>query len=179
MRALFLDRDGVINKEVNYCHTIEDFEFLPDVFRVVKSFNDAGYKVIVITNQAGIAKGKFTLDDFHVLNGWMLDQFQRNSALIDAVYFCPHHQDGYGEYAIDCECRKPNPGMIISAKNEFRIDLSSSILVGDKIIDVKAGLSAGVGRNFLIRTGHAIDQSDEHIADGVLNSLAELLRYID
>ena len=109
----------------------------------------------------------------------MLERFKENSVLIDAVYFCPHHPDGEGEYAINCDCRKPNPGMILTARDELGVDLAKSILVGDKVIDVKAGINAGIGRNFLIRTGHKINAEEEEIADAVLNSLDDLCQYIE
>ncbi len=168
-KALFLDRDGVINKEKNYLYKIEDFEFIDGVFESCKFFQDRGYEIIIITNQAGIARGYYTEEDFHRLNNWMLDEFKKRGINISKVYFCPHHPDFTGE----CECRKPNPGMILQAQKEFGLDLSSSILVGDKESDIKAGKNAGVGLNILVRSGHKVDEKNTQ-ADLVLESIKDL-----
>lgn len=149
-KALFLDRDGVINKEKNYLYKIEDFEFIDGVFETCKYFQDKGYLIIVITNQAGIARGKYTEKDYQILTDWMMNEFKKQDINIKKVYHCPHHPDFSGE----CECRKPNPGMILQAQQEFDIDLSQSILVGDKNSDIEAGINAGVKMNYLVRTGH-------------------------
>ena len=148
-KALFLDRDGVINKEKNYLYKIEDFEFIDGVFETCKYFQDNGYLIIVITNQAGIARGKYTEDDYQTLTNWMIKEFEKNNIKISKVYYCPHHPDFSG----DCECRKPNPGMILQAKKFFDIDLSQSILVGDKNSDIEAGINAGIKINYLVKTG--------------------------
>lgn len=151
-KALFLDRDGVVNKEKNYLYKIEDFEFIDGVFETCKYFQDNGYLIIIITNQAGIARGKYTEDDYEILTNWMIKEFEKQNIKISKVYHCPHHPDFSGE----CECRKPNPGMILKAQKEFDIDLSQSILVGDKNSDIEAGIKAGVGMNYLVETGHKI-----------------------
>lgn len=151
-KALFLDRDGVINVEKNYVYKIEDFEFVEGIFEVLKYFQDKGYLLIVITNQAGIGRGYYTEEDFHVLNNWMLEEFKKKEIHITKVYYCPYHPEhGIGEYKRDSLDRKPNSGMILQAQKEFNIDLSASILVGDKESDVEAGLRAGIVSNILIR----------------------------
>ena len=127
-KALFLDRDGVINKEINYLYKIDDFVFNKGIFRICKHFSLNGYKIIIITNQAGIARGYYDIDDFKILNNWMIKQFLKRKIKIDAVYFCPHHPD----FTRESNCRKPNPGMIFKAQKEYNIDLSKSILIGDK-----------------------------------------------
>lgn len=151
-KALFLDRDGVINKEKNYLYKIEDFEFIDGVFETCKYFQDKGYLIIVITNQAGIARGKYTEKDYQILTDWMMNEFKKQDINIKKVYHCPHHPDFSGE----CECRKPNPGMILQAQQEFDIDLSQSILVGDKNSDIEAGIKVGIEKNYLVNTGHKI-----------------------
>ena len=151
-KALFLDRDGVINKEKNYLYKIEDFEFIDGVFETCRYFQEQGYLIIIITNQAGIARGKYTENDFDILNRWMLKEFQKENVIISKVYHCPHHPDFSGE----CECRKPKPKMILDAKDDFNLDLNKSILVGDKNTDIEAGINAGIKNNFLITTGHVI-----------------------
>jgi len=150
-KALFLDRDGVINIEKNYVYKIEDFEFIDGIFELTKSFQDKGYLIIVITNQAGIGRGYYTAKDFHVLNDWMIDQFKQKGITITDVYYCPFHPThGIDEYKQDSFDRKPNPGMILKAKNQYDINLSESILIGDKDSDIQAGENARVGENILI-----------------------------
>lgn len=147
-KALFLDRDGVINVEKNYVHRIEDFEFMPGIFDLCTTASGLGFRLIVITNQAGIARGYYTEEDFQRLTDWMLGEFKRHGVEIDRVYHCPYHPTaGIGEYRQESFHRKPNPGMILQAKKDFRLDLSNCILVGDKESDLEAGRAAGVGHN--------------------------------
>ncbi|MCT7433172.1 D-glycero-beta-D-manno-heptose 1,7-bisphosphate 7-phosphatase [Aliarcobacter cryaerophilus] len=154
-KALFLDRDGVINKEKNYLYKIEDFEFIDGVFETCKYFQDKGYLIIIITNQAGIARGKYTEDDYQILTDWMIKKFEKKEIKISKVYYCPHHPHFSGK----CQCRKPNPGMILQAQNDFDIDLSQSILVGDKNSDIEAGINSGIKMNYLVQTGHKIEEN--------------------
>jgi len=147
-RALFLDRDGVINVERNYVYRIEEFEFLPGIFDLCRSAQDADLSPIVITNQAGIGRGYYTEDDFQRVTAWMLDQFQLRDIRIGHVYHCPFHPTaGIGEYRRESFDRKPNPGMILKARDDFALDLANSVLVGDKDSDLEAGRTAGVGHN--------------------------------
>jgi D-glycero-D-manno-heptose 1,7-bisphosphate phosphatase len=167
-KALFLDRDGVINKEKNYLYKIDDFEFIDGVFEICKYFQDKGYLIIVITNQAGIARGKYSEADFNKLTKWMIQEFEKQNIKISKVYYCPHHPDFTGE----CECRKPKPKMILDAQQEFNIDLAHSILVGDKNSDIEAGINVGIKNNYLISTGHKIEQNKFEVK--ILNNLKEL-----
>jgi len=146
-RAVFLDRDGVVNVEKNYVCKIEDFEFMPGIFDLCRKYRDEGYLLIIITNQAGIARGFYTEEQFLSLTDWMMEKFNEQGITITKVYFCPHHPDFTGE----CECRKPNPGMILQAAKEFDIDLTQSILIGDKESDMEAGKRAGVRVNMNIK----------------------------
>lgn len=168
-KALFLDRDGVINKEKHYLYKIEDFEFIHGVFSTCKHFQDKGYLIIIITNQSGIARGKYSDKDFHILTSWMIQEFEKENIKISEVYYCPHHPSISGK----CECRKPKPKMIQDASKKFNIDLKKSILVGDKNSDIKAGLNAGILNNYLISTGHFIDKNQFNVT--VLNNLEELI----
>jgi D-glycero-D-manno-heptose 1,7-bisphosphate phosphatase len=145
-KALFLDRDGVINIDKGYVHKIEDFEFIEGIFDLCKSYQDKGYLIIVITNQAGIARGYYTEEDFLKLSEWMKKEFAKRNVIITDIFYCPHHPDFTGE----CECRKPKPGMILKAAKKYNIDLSESILIGDKITDIEAGKRAGIRFNYLI-----------------------------
>lgn len=164
--AVFLDRDGVINQESEYVHRIEDFHFIDGVFDACRQLSKAGFRLIVITNQAGIARGYYTEDDFHYLTRWMLEKFTLHGIEIDDVYYCPHHPvHGIGSYHRNCDCRKPGPEMILRAAREHSLDLSQSILVGDKVSDIEAGRSAGVGCCVLVHSGHAPDRKDLDKAD--------------
>lgn len=175
--ALFLDRDGVINKEKEYLYKIEDFEFIDGVFEACRYFQCLGCLLIVITNQAGIARGYYTERDFNDLNDWMVKQFRREEISIDHVYYCPHHPNGVvGQYSIDCNCRKPGSGMLFQAVEDYGVDLRRSILVGDKVSDIYAGRHAGVGRNILVTTGHVLTHKEKLEGDLVVNSLADLIK---
>lgn len=145
-KALFLDRDGVINIEKDYVFRIKDFEFVPGIFDLCSKFQREGFKIFIITNQAGIARGYYTYQDFQNLTSWMINEFSHNGIQISKVYYCPHHPELSGP----CSCRKPNPGMMFEASEEFNLDLSQSILIGDKISDIIAGKNAGLGLNILI-----------------------------
>lgn len=145
-KALFLDRDGVINVEKNYVYRIEDFEFVEGIFELCACAQDLGFKLIVITNQAGIGRGYYTDDDFELLSRWMRDEFRSRGIEINRVYHCPYHPTaGVGEYRRESFDRKPNPGMILSAQRDFELDLSQCVLIGDKDSDIEAGRTAGVG----------------------------------
>ncbi len=147
-RALFLDRDGVINVDHGYVHHKSNFQFIDGIFDLMTEATRRGYYLFVVTNQSGIARGLYTERDFHELTDWMCNQFSYRGVHIKKVYFSPYHpSEGIGEYRKDDCSRKPKPGMIIQAKADFGIDLSKSILIGDKDTDIQAGLAAGVGRN--------------------------------
>jgi D-glycero-D-manno-heptose 1,7-bisphosphate phosphatase len=171
-KALFLDRDGVINVEKNYVYKIEDFEFVEGIFDTLKIYNQAGHILIIITNQAGIGRGYYSEEAFNKLNSWMLKVFQDRGVHIHKVYYCPCHPEfGLGKYKQDCSFRKPKPGMILQAAKEFNIDLANSILVGDKGTDIKAGINAGVGKNILLTN----EQNDKY--KHVISSIKELAQY--
>lgn len=149
--ALFLDRDGVINVDHGYVHRPEDFEFIPGIFDLVRAANEKGYRVVVVTNQAGIGRGYYSEEQFHKLNDWMCERFVEQGCKIDKVYFCPFHPEhGVGSYKRDSEFRKPNPGMLLLAAKEMNLKLNQSILVGDKNSDIDAAASAGVQQRFLL-----------------------------
>lgn len=151
--ALFLDRDGVVNVDKGYVHTPEETEFIPGIFELVADANARGYKVIIVTNQAGIGRGYYTEEVFHGYMDWVRAEFEARGARIDAVYFCPHHPEhGVGEYKQLCECRKPKPRMILQAAEEHGIELGNSVMLGDKQSDMQAAEAAGVGRRVLVET---------------------------
>jgi D-glycero-D-manno-heptose 1,7-bisphosphate phosphatase len=151
-RAVFLDRDGTINEESEYLYKVEECRFLPGVKEAVKRLNSAGYLVVVVTNQSGIARGYYSECDLEKLHEHMAKEFAGSGARVDGWYYCPHHPDfPAGEAA--CDCRKPLPGMLLAASGELGIDLSSSWMVGDKGADMEAGIAAGC-RSILVRTGY-------------------------
>ena len=175
--AVFLDRDGVINKENGYVHKIEEFCFIEGVFEACSEMRQAGYRLIIITNQAGIARGYYTEDDYRHLTRWMLDEFRQRGIEIDGVYHCPHHPiHGVGEYRCDCDCRKPAPGMLIRAAKEHALDLRRSILVGDKATDIEAGRAAGIGCCVLVLSGHLVSDAGSEKADTVFDDLQGVAR---
>jgi D-glycero-D-manno-heptose 1,7-bisphosphate phosphatase len=149
-KALFLDRDGVINVDTGYVHTVAEFHFINGIFNICRKAIFKDYLIIVITNQAGIGRGFYTLGDFNLLTQWMCGTFLANNIFITKVYHSPFHPIyGLGEYKRNDEMRKPGPGMIKKAKVEYGLDLWNSVLIGDNYTDVQAGQNAGVRTNIL------------------------------
>ena len=147
-KAIFLDRDGTINKYVGFLRNIDEFEVIEGVANAIKKINELGYLVIVVTNQPVIARGEVTRNELENIHNKMETILGKEGAYLDAIYYCPHHPDkGYeGEISslkIECECRKPNPGMLVKAANDFNIDLNKSWMIGDSENDIKAGKAAG------------------------------------
>ncbi len=143
-KALFLDRDGVINVDKGYVCKEQNFIFCEGVFEALRHFQTMQYLLIIITNQSGIGRGYYSGDDFEKLNSYMLDELEKQNIHVKKVYHCPHAPEQ------NCQCRKPQPKMILDAVQEFGINAKNSIMVGDKLSDVKAGFNAGVGKLFLI-----------------------------
>lgn len=136
-KAVFLDRDGTINIEKNYLFKIEDFEYLPGVKQGLKILQDAGFLLIIVTNQSGIARGYYTEDDYKILNSWMIDDLKESGINIVATYFCPHHPEAKIEqYRKTCNCRKPGKELFYEAAKEYNIDIASSYVIGDKHRDL-------------------------------------------
>lgn len=145
-RALFLDRDGVVNVNHGYVHAAPETDWVPGIFELVSTANAAGYLPIVVTNQAGIARGLYDEDQFLGYTSWVHDTFRSRGAALLATYYCPHHPEaGTGAFLRTCQCRKPAPGLILAAATEFGIDLAASLLVGDQPSDLQAASAAGVG----------------------------------
>ena len=169
-RALFLDRDGIINKDYGYVFDKAEFEFCDGIFELVCRANEAGMLVIVVTNQSGIARGYYSKEQFLLLSEWMKSEFHKNNARIDDVFYCPHHPiKGNSDYTLECGCRKPKSGMFLQAQNKHNINLNSSVMVGDKISDMQASITAGIKINYwLDHSGSAelfeiVDAKDAHI----------------
>ncbi len=151
-KALFLDRDGVINVDHGYVFDPKDIDFMPGIFALTQAFRKAGYLVIVVTNQSGIGRGYYSEQQFASLTQWMREQFQQQGSDLDDVYFCPHHPSkAKGTYQQLCDCRKPNPGMLVQAITKHNIDPSVSVMVGDKLSDMLAAQKAGVAHRILFQ----------------------------
>lgn len=136
-KAVFLDRDGTIARDVPYCSRPEDFELLPGVAEGIKELNKHGFKVVVITNQSGIARGYFTEEMLARIHDKMLKELAQQGAQVDAIYYCPHHPDD------NCDCRKPKPEMVFEAARDLDIDLSQSYVIGDNEMDMELARRAG------------------------------------
>lgn len=153
-KAIILDRDGTINVEKDYLHKIEDFEFEKGVIEGLKILSELGYIFVVVTNQSGIARGYYTEEDLQNLNLYINKLLEKEGLKIEKFYYCPHHPEkGIGKYKVECNCRKPNTGMLEEAIKEFNIDREKSFMVGDNISDVKAGINAKV-TPILVETGY-------------------------
>ncbi len=159
-RAVFLDRDGTINIDYGYVFRTADFQFIPGAPEAIRALNGAGYLVIVVTNQAGIARGLYGESDLHELHRYLDLELAGYGATIDAYYYCPHHpREGREPYLKECACRKPFPGMLLQAAADLFLDLDESFLVGDKRSDMDAGLAAGC-RPILVQTGYGSGVDD-------------------
>src|ERR1700692_334055 len=177
-RALFLDRDGVINEEIGYLYRPEDVRFVPGIFSLCRTAQRLHYRIFVVTNQAGIGRGVYTGEDFQGLMTWMRAEFVREGVPLDAVYHCPYHPvHGLGEYQREHEDRKPSPGMLLRGAREFGITLEESVLVGDRCSDMAAANAAGLRQAFLIG-GTALSGGSCASRYQEIDSLAEVERWL-
>lgn len=165
-KALFLDRDGVINIDKKYVYKIKDFEFCDGIFEFCKYFQSKDFLIFVITNQSGIARGYYKEEDFAILSAYMIDEFVKHDIKIEKIYHCPHLQG--------CECRKPKPAMLLKAKEEFDIDMEKSFFIGDNLTDMQAGINAKVKNLFLIND----DINYNGVEFKIFKNLKELLKYL-
>ena len=178
--AVFLDRDGTINQERNYLHRIEEFELLPGVPQALKTLQDASFLLVVVSNQSGVARGYFSLEDVRRINDHMSRQLARYEVILDGIYICPHHPTaGIGEFLQDCNCRKGRPGMLLQAAQDLNIDLQRSYMIGDKLSDIQAGNAAGCS-SLLVRTGYGANQENSEISRccRVFDDLAQAAAFI-
>ena len=150
--AVFLDRDGTMAKDVHYCRRPQDFELFPDVAKAIKLLNERGFKVIVVTNQSGIARGYFTEETLGEIHEKMAGELAEEGARVDAIRYCPHHPDD------GCECRKPKPKMLLEAASELEVDLTHSYVVGDLHADIELGKRAGC-KTILISDSGSVDET--------------------
>lgn len=170
-KTIFLDRDGVVNQEVNYLHRISDCKFIPGIFDACNYFQDNGFQIIIITNQSGIARGFFDENDYQILTKWMIQQFKFNNINLLDVLHCPHGPDS------NCNCRKPKPGMFLEAEKKYNIEMCNSWLIGDKEADILAANKAGITNTILVKSGHNINESKTN-AKHILNSIKDCTKII-
>ena len=171
-KAVFLDRDGVINIDHGYLFQPEQFDFIDGVFAACHHLQQLGYLLIVVTNQSGIARGYYSEHQFALLTSWMKQQFAAHGVKIDGVYYCPHHlEKGQNPYNIACDCRKPQPGMLLQAIREYGIDPAQSLMLGDKAADMQAAAAAGISRKVLVLSGQTLTEADKQLADEIWPSI--------
>jgi D-glycero-D-manno-heptose 1,7-bisphosphate phosphatase len=176
-RALFLDRDGVINHEVGYLHRCEDVRWVEGIFELAQTAKSLQYRLVVVTNQSGIARGLYTTEQFEHLMHWMRAEFRLNGASLDGVYHCPYHPThGLGEWRREHEDRKPGPGMLRRAARDLQLDLAASVMVGDRCSDIAAANAAGLRRAFLLRGTERDTCPGEHLEVDSLGEVAAWLR---
>lgn len=144
-KILFLDRDGVLNRDVSYLYKIEEFEWIDGAIAALIEAYHRNYEIIIVTNQSGIARGYYTVDDMNHLHAYMVEELRGYGVPILDIFYCPHHKDGIiPMYTKDCDCRKPKPGMLFQAMRKYDIDMASSFLIGDSTRDVEAAHNAGI-----------------------------------
>lgn len=176
VKALFLDRDGVINIDSGYIWRIEDFIFCDGVFEACLAARDMGYLLVIVTNQAGIGRGLYTEPQFQALTVWMEEQFRERGVEIARTYFSPTHpEEGIGVYKRESPDRKPGPGMLFKARDAFNIDMAASAIVGDRETDIDAGINGGVGTRLLIE---GVEDTEATRADAVVDSLAAAVAWL-
>ena len=180
-RAVFLDRDGVITREPpHYAHEVSQLKLIPKAADAIRLLNENGFVVIVASNQAGIAYGYYGEEDALLFHQAMKENLAREGAHIDAIYYCPHHPEAKIEkYRVNCNCRKPKPGMLTRAEKELNINLKQSFIIGDKLSDIEAGKRAGC-KTIMVRTGHGVEElkSKEIDCDYVADDLHDAVQHI-
>jgi D-glycero-D-manno-heptose 1,7-bisphosphate phosphatase len=181
--AVFLDRDGTINEEVDFVRTPEQLTLIPGAADAIRTLNRFGFVTVVISNQSGVARGFLTEDDLTAIHARLTQELARVHARLDRIYYCPHHPtEGIPPYNIECECRKPAPGMLLDGERDLGIDLHRSFVVGDRVGDVLAGQAVGA-RTILVLTGYGRTALEEATRgqvtpDHIAPSITEAVRLI-
>jgi len=176
-RAAFVDRDGVIIEDRGYAYRIEDCVLLPGAARALRALQSAGYLLVVVTNQSGIARGLYSEADYHTFTAQLRALLLAEGVRLDDIRYCPHLPDAaVAGYRLDCDCRKPHPGMLLRSIRALGIDPRASVLIGDRATDLAAGLAAGVGRCLLVRSGQPISAADAALADAASDDLEVCVR---
>jgi len=178
-KAAFLDRDGVINLDKAYVHRWEDFVFVPGAIKGMRRLQDAGYALVIVTNQSGIARGYFTEAQYLALTATLREYLNREGVQLAGVYHCPHHPNSTVDaLSINCACRKPAPGMLLQAARDLGLSLPDSVLVGDKASDIKAARAAGVGRAYLVQSDNPESGAADACPDGQFTNLLECTTHL-
>ncbi len=160
-KAVFLDRDGTIIEDVGYLNSPEQIKFIPGSIEAIKKLNENGYKVVVITNQSGVARSLISEDMLQTIDKTIQKKILNGDAYLDMIYYCPHHPEaGHYPYKQECDCRKPAPGMINKAQKDLNIDLTKSFMIGDKTSDIEAGQRVGI-KNILVLSGRGQGEKDK------------------
>ena len=179
-KAIFLDRDGTLNVDVGYLHQLKDLELFPWTVDALRLLKRAGYELVIVTNQSGLAQGLIQPGFVEECHDEMRRRLQAGGTDLDALYYCPHHPEGSApEYSITCKCRKPSPGMLLEAEKNHQLDLSASWIIGDKASDIEAGINAGC-KTILVRTGYGDKINSESLPAGTIikNDLLEAVNFI-
>ena len=183
-KAVFLDRDGTVNEEVGYLTDLSQLRLIPGAGAAIRRLNHAGYKVIVVTNQSGVARGYFPESLVHEAHAYLTNMLREEGAVLDGIYYCPHHPTaGNSRYTMVCDCRKPGTGLIDQATRDFGVDISLSFMVGDKWSDIDLAQRTGV-RAILVTSGFAPDdpgnRRPEHVVepDFTAHSITEAVDWI-
>jgi D-glycero-D-manno-heptose 1,7-bisphosphate phosphatase len=186
--GIFIDRDGTINNEVDFLLTPDQLNLIPRSANAICELNKLSLKIFILTNQSGVARGLLTENELHVVHDRLLQMLENQNAHIDKIYYCPHHPEGSVEkYRKECECRKPKPGMLLSAAKEYKIDLSASYIIGDKMIDIQAGNNCGAG-TVLVLTGYGKSELEvcrknniriDHIAENLYDAVQFIKSRLD
>jgi D-glycero-D-manno-heptose 1,7-bisphosphate phosphatase len=179
-KAVFVDRDGTVNEEVGYLHNIADLRLIPGAGDAIKRLNESGIKVVLVTNQSGIARGYFTESQLHKIHTRLEQMLHDKGARLDAIYYCPHHPSaGKSHYTKECDCRKPGTGLIDKAAHDLDIDVNQSFVVGDKWSDVELGRRAGA-HSILVKTGYGKGVRPPHVVepDFIAHTLSEAADWI-
>lgn len=180
-RAVFLDRDGVIVEDSPYAYKPDQLRFIAGASEAIKLLNANKFLIIVVCNQSGVARGYYSEDDVRQYNKNMEDKLKSEGAVLDAIYYCPHHPDAkVKKYRINCDCRKPKPGMLLKAAAELSIEMKQSVMIGDRLDDIKAGRRAQCKLNLLVSTGRGTSQrlNGETKPDQVFSNLLECAKFI-
>jgi D-glycero-D-manno-heptose 1,7-bisphosphate phosphatase len=178
IKAVFVDRDGTINVEKGHVHKIEDFELIPGSVEALKLLTQHGIKIYIITNQAGIAKGYYTEADFYKLTDFMTDQFHKKGIKLEKVLYCPHHPEGIiPEYSINCNCRKPDIGLVNNILKQEGFQPSEVALIGDKNSDIEVGHKLGI-RTYLVLTGYGLEHQVNTKATYIKKNICEAVQHL-
>jgi len=178
IKAVFIDRDGTVNVEKGYVYKIEDFELIPGSIEALKALTQHSIKIYIITNQAGIAKGYYTEDDFHKLTDFMNDQFLKEGIKLEKVLYCPHHPEGViPEYTMHCNCRKPDIGLVNNILKQQGFLPSEIALIGDKNSDIELGHKLGI-RTYLVLTGYGLEHRVNTRATHIKKNISEAVQHL-